>query len=311
MPDHKVEVLIEDVALTVSNLDKVFYPESGFTKGQVIDYYIRIAPALLPHLAGRPITLKRYPDGALATFFYQKECPAHRPDWVPTAPVWSESNQKNTNYCLLSDLPSLIWAANLAALELHTSLSLANNMPSPTMVVFDLDPGPPATIMECTQVALLLREIFNRHNLAVYPKTSGSKGLQLYIPLNTPAIYDETKSFARRLAQLLEQRHPRLVVSNMKKALRKGKVLVDWSQNDEHKTTVCVYSLRARPEPTVSAPLMWEEVETALKQKNASLLSITAPVLLERFQKHGDLFEPLLTQKQVLPSWQELQQEKS
>lgn len=306
MPDKKVKMRIEDVELTISNLDKVFYPSSGFTKGQVIDFYIRIAPALLAHLAGRPITLKRYPDGALANFFYQKECPPHRPDWVPTVPVWSEGNQKNTNYCLLEDLPSLVWAANLAALELHTSLSLAQDMPTPTMVVFDLDPGPPAAIIECSQVALLLREIFNAHSLTAYPKTSGSKGLQVYIPLNTATSYEETKYFARRLAQLLEQQHPHLVVSNMKKALRKGKVFVDWSQNDEHKTTVCVYSLRARPEPTVSAPVTWEEVEQAWKTKDASLLTITAPMVLERYEKHGDMFAPLLTQKQKLPDLKSL-----
>lgn len=306
MPDKKVKVQIEDVELTLSNLDKVFYPSIDFTKGQVIDYYIRIAPALLAHLAGRPITLKRYPDGALADFFYQKECPPHRPDWVPTVPVWSEGNQKNTNYCLLEDLPSLVWAANLAALELHTSLSVAQDMPTPTMVVFDLDPGPPAAILECTQVALLLREIFDTHSLAAYPKTSGSKGLQVYIPLNTPTSYEETKSFARQLAQILETQHPQLVVSNMKKALRKGKVFVDWSQNDEHKTTVCVYSLRARPEPTVSAPVTWEEVKQAWETKDPSILTITAPMVLERYEKHGDMFAPLLTQKQKLPDLKSL-----
>lgn len=306
MPDTKVKIQIEDVELTVSNLDKIFYPSSGFTKGQVIDYYIRIAPALLAHLAGRPITLKRYPGGALADFFYQKECPPHRPDWVPTVPVWSEGNQKNTNYCLLEDLPSLVWAANLAALELHTSLSLAQDMPTPTMVVFDLDPGPPAGIIECTRVALLLREIFTSHSLTAYPKTSGSKGLQVYIPLNTPTDYEETKSFARQLAQLLEKQHPQLIVSNMKKALRKGKVFVDWSQNDEHKTTVCVYSLRARPEPTISAPVTWEEVEQAWETKDSSRLTITAAMVLERYEKHGDMFAPLLTQKQKLPDLKSL-----
>ncbi|MCX7780635.1 MAG: non-homologous end-joining DNA ligase [Negativicutes bacterium] len=301
MPDKKATLQIEDVALTVSNLDKVFYPSSGFTKGQVIDYYIRIAPALLPHLSGRPITLKRYPDGALADYFYQKECPSHRPEWVPTVPIWSASNNKNTNYCLIEDIPSLVWAANLAALELHTSLSLAANMPSPTMVVFDLDPGHPATIIECTEVALLLRTIFENHQLASYPKTSGSKGLQVYVPLNTPTDYYKTKSFAYQLAQILEAQHPQLVVSNMKKVLRKGKVFVDWSQNDEHKTTVCVYSLRARPEPTVSAPVSWQEVERAWQTKDPSILTLTASMVLERFEKYGDIFEPLLTQKQKLP----------
>lgn len=298
----KTEVAIDGHTLTLSNLDKVFYRSSGFSKGQVIDYYARIAPALLPHLAGRPVTLKRYPGGAAdADFFYQKECPSHRPDWVNTAPVWSEGNDRNVNYCLLDDLPSLVWAANLASIELHTSLSLARDVATPTLLVFDLDPGPPAAMLECTQVALELRTVFDRHNLATFPKTSGSKGLQLYVPLNTPVSYDETKSFARALAQLLEKQHPGRVISKMAKKLRAGKVFVDWSQNDEHKTTVCVYSLRAKDQPTVSTPVTWEEVEDAWKKQDAGRLSFDTVQVLRRFEQHGDLFAPVLTLKQKLP----------
>lgn len=297
----KTLVKIGGQELKLSNLDKIFYPATGFTKGEMINYYIRIAPALLPHLADRPVTLKRYPDGASDDFFYQKECPVHRPEWVATAPVWSEGNQRNINFCLLEDLPALTWAANLAALELHTSLSLASDPATPTMLVFDLDPGPPATIIECTQTGLWLKEIFDRHNLQSFPKTSGSKGMQLYVPLNTPTSYDETKTFARALAQLLEKQHPAQVVSNMRKDLRVGKIFVDWSQNDEHKTTVSVYSLRARENPNVSTPVTWEEVAAAWQTRDPALLTFEAPQVLERLEKLGDLFAPVLTLKQRLP----------
>jgi len=297
----KTLVKIAGQELALSNLDKIFYPATGFTKGEMIDYYIRVAPALLPHLAGRPVTLKRYPDGAADDFFYQKECPSHRPDWVATAPVWSEGNNRNVNYCLLADVPALVWAANLAALELHTSLSLAVATATPTMMVFDLDPGPPATVVDCARVGLWLKEIFDYYGLASFPKTSGSKGLQVYVPLNTPTGYDQTKAFAHALARLLEKQHPDAVVSRMTKALRTGKVLVDWSQNDEHKTTVCVYSLRARPEPTASTPVTWDEVAAAWEKRDAGLLRFEAADVLARVEKHGDLFAPVLTMKQKLP----------
>lgn len=297
----KTLVKIAGEELTLSNLGKVFYPETGFTKGEMIDYYLKVAPVLLPHLTGRPVTLKRYPGGAADEFFYQKECPPHRPAFVPTAPVWSEGNQRNVNFCLLEDVPSLVWAANLAALELHTSLSLAADTATPTMLVFDLDPGPPATIIECAQVALWLRTVFDHHGLRSFPKTSGSKGLQVYVPLNSPTGYEQTKPFARALAQLLEKQQPATVVSRMTKKLRTGKVLVDWSQNDEHKTTVCVYSLRARPRPTVSTPVTWEEVAAALEAGDPRLLSFEAGAVLKRLTRFGDLFAPVLTLKQRLP----------
>lgn len=301
MPNKKTLVNIEGIDLQVSNLDKVFYPATSFTKGQVIDYYVRIAPALLPHLAGRPLTMKRYPNGALNKFFYQKECPSSRPKWLPTAPIWSEGNKRSVNFCLVDSLPALVWAANLAALELHTSLSLAENILQPTTLVFDLDPGPPASIIECAQVALWLRSIFESIGLQSFPKTSGSKGLQVYVPLNTPTSYDETKKFAHTLAKLLEAKHPAYVVSNMRKSLRSGKIFVDWSQNDDHKTTVCVYSLRAREHPTVSAPVKWDEVGDAWQTKNSAILSFTSSQVLERFEQYGDLFEPVLLMKQKLP----------
>nr|WP_092074876.1 non-homologous end-joining DNA ligase [Dendrosporobacter quercicolus]NSL49773.1 ATP-dependent DNA ligase [Dendrosporobacter quercicolus DSM 1736]SDN18957.1 bifunctional non-homologous end joining protein LigD [Dendrosporobacter quercicolus] len=300
MPNKSI-IEVGGKQLKLSNLDKIFYPSTAFTKGQVIDYYIRIAPVLLPHLKGRPLTLKRYPNGALQKFFYQKECPSSKPDWLQTAPIWSESNQKNTNFCLVEDLPSLIWSANLAALELHTSLSLAQTILQPTMVVFDLDPGPPAAILQCARVSLWLRQLLSAHSLQAFPKTSGSKGLQVYLPLNTPADYDQTKTFARKIALLLEQSYPEYVVSNMRKSLRTGKVFVDWSQNDDHKTTVCVYSLRARELPTVSTPVSWQEVEAALAKRDPDLLVFNAQQVLERVAADGDLFAPVLTVRQKLP----------
>jgi bifunctional non-homologous end joining protein LigD len=292
---------IEGKHLKLSNLDKVLYPAAGFTKGQVIDYYVRVAPVLIPHIAGHPLTLKRYPEGVDHPFFFEKNAPKHRPDWVKTAPIWSEGNNREVNYILPNDLPTLVWVANLASIELHPSLSLAKDIDCPTMMVFDLDPGPPANIVQCSQVAVWLRTIFDYFGLQSFPKTSGSKGLQIYVPLHTPTSYDVTKPFAHAIARLLEDEHRDLVVSDMKKTLRVGKVLVDWSQNDEHKTTVSVYSLRARERPTVSTPVKWEEVELALKKKDASLLVFEAKKVLERVEKMGDLFEPVRQLKQKLP----------
>jgi bifunctional non-homologous end joining protein LigD len=287
--------------LEVSNLGKVLYPAVGFTKGQVIDYYIHIAPVLLPHLKDRPLTLKRYPNGVNGMFFYEKRCPSHRPSWVRTAHIWSEGNNDYVDYCLANDLPTLVWAANLADLELHTSLAKGRDKERPTALVFDLDPGPPATIVECASVAFWLKEIFDAFKLEVFAKTSGSKGLQLYVPLNTPVTYDKTKPFAQALAQRLEREHPREVVSKMQKSLRGGKVFIDWSQNDSHKTTVCVYSLRAKERPTVSTPVSWEELEAARKKRKPEALVFDSEAVIKRVEKLGDLFAPLLTLKQKLP----------
>jgi bifunctional non-homologous end joining protein LigD len=287
--------------LEVSNLDKVLYPAVGFTKGQIIDYYVRVSPVLLPHLKDHPLTLKRYPNGVNAEFFYEKRCPAHRPAWVRTAAVWSEGNNEYMDYCLANDLPTLVWAANLADIELHTSLSKCGKPEQPAALVFDLDPGPPATIIECCTVAIWLKEIFDAFNLRVFAKTSGSKGLQLYVPLNTPVTYDKTKPFAQALAQRLEREHLREVVSKMQKSLRAGKVFIDWSQNDAHKTTVCVYSLRAKERPTVSTPITWEEVDAARRKKKVALLEFGSDAALRRVEKLGDLFAPVLALKQKLP----------
>ncbi len=300
------EVDVQGRRLKLSNLEKVLYPETGFTKGQLIDYYVRIGPALLPHLHDRPLTMKRYPEGVSGEFFYEKNCPTHRPDWVKTARVWSEGNNRWMQYCLVQDLPTLVWAANLADIELHTSLSLAEDVLRPSFIVFDLDPGAPATIVQCCQVARWVRAIFQHFGLESFAKTSGSKGLQVYVPLNTPVTYDQTKPFAHELAQLLERAHPEEVVSDMKKALRMGKVLVDWSQNDDHKTTVCVYSLRAKHTPTVSTPVSWEEVERAASKADAKLLVFESEQTLKRVQEMGDLFEPVLKLKQELPAIESL-----
>src|SRR5213075_1031740 len=297
----KAELVVDDRKLQVSNLDKVLYPKAGFTKSHVIDYYIRIAPVLLPHLKDRPLTMKRYPDGVEGEFFYEKNCPSHRPKWVQTARVWSEGNQQIMNYCLVNDLPTLVWAANLADLELHTSLSRKNNIERPTTMVFDLDPGAPADIVQCCQIGIWLRELLGGMKLKAFAKTSGSKGLQIYVPLNTAVTYDQTKGLSRSLAQRLERDHPDRVTSNMSKAVRKGKVFVDWSQNDEHKTTICVYSLRAKEEPTVSTTVTWKEVENCLKKKKAELLKFRSDQVLVRVDKLGDLFEPVEKLKQKPP----------
>ncbi len=301
MPEKATVVEIEGRRLQLSNLEKVLYPAAGFTKGQVIEYYVRIAPLLLPHLHDRPLTMKRYPNGVTGMHFYEKNCPEHRPDWVQTAPVWSSGNNKWMKYCLVQELATLVWAANLADLELHTSLSLGKKILQPTILAFDLDPGAPADIVQCCRVGLWLKQVFDQLGLECCAKTSGSKGLQVYVPLNTTTSYEQTKPFANRIARLFEQHHPELVVSDMKKSLRVGKVFVDWSQNDDHKTTICVYSLRAKDRPTVSTPVSWDEVATALKKEKAEMLVFDSAAVLARAEKLGDLFEPVLTRKQKLP----------
>jgi bifunctional non-homologous end joining protein LigD len=267
----------------------------------VIDYYTRIAPVLLPHLEGRPLTLKRYPNGVEGGHFYEKRCPDHRPDWVRTAGVWSGRNEGEVNYCLCEDLATLVWLGNLADLELHTPLHTVPDVERPRVVAFDLDPGPPATIVECARVALRLRDAFDHFGLIAFPKTSGSKGMQVYVPLNTPTSYEHTKPFAMGVAQVLERRMPDLVVSEMRKDKRPGKVFIDWSQNDEHKTTVCVYSLRARERPTASTPLLWEEVEAVVESGDPGDLAFPSDAVLARFAEHGDLFAAVLELVQPLP----------
>jgi bifunctional non-homologous end joining protein LigD len=296
-----VEVRVGERTLKLTNLDKVYWPEAGFTKGQMIDYYTRVAPVLLPHLRNRPLTLKRYPEGVDGEMFYEKNCPKHRPPWIETAKVWSGGNNRDMYYCMVQDLASLVWVAQLGTIELHTSLSVYRKLEQPQMLVFDLDPGPPATIVECCRVAGWLREWFDERGLKAFAKTSGSKGLQLYVPLNTPVTYEETKTISRGLAQKLERERPQHVVHMQRKTLREGKVLIDWSQNDDAKTTVSVYSLRARARPTVSTPVAWDEVEACLEAGDPSLLVFDSGEVLKRIDSHGDLFEPVPKLKQRLP----------
>ena len=300
MAKGEVEVEVESRKLKLTNLDKVLYPVPGFTKAQVIDYYTRIAPVLLPHLKDRPLTLKRYPNGVDEEYFYEKNCPKHRPDWVATAQVWSWGNDRWMHYCVVNDLPTLVWVANLASLELHTSLSLGQKIEQPRMMVYDLDPGPPADIVDCCQVGIWLRDYFADFGLTSFAKTSGSKGLQLYVPLNAAVDYPRTKGVSKGVAQLFEREHPDHVVSMQTKTLRAGKVLIDWSQNDQYKTTINVYALRAREHPTVSTPVTWDEVEACLAARDPMKLRFVSDEVLARVAKLGDLFEPVLKLKQKL-----------
>jgi bifunctional non-homologous end joining protein LigD len=294
----KTTVEVDGRRLSLTNLDKIFYAKAGFSKADLIHYYVQIAPYLLPHLHDRAITMKRYPDGVDGEYFYEKEAPSHRPDWVQTTKV-AKGSGASINYCMINDLPSLVWIANLADLELHTFLHQAPDDNRPNMMAFDLDPGPPADIVLCCEVGLYLKAIFDELGLQCFAKTSGSKGLQVYVPLNTPTTYEKTKTFSRTLAERLEEEHTDEVVSNMKKSAREGKVFIDWSQNDDHKTTVSVYSLRAKEQPTVSTPVFWEEVAQSAKTKRT--LSFTSDEVLARAEKHGDIFAPVLSLKQKLP----------
>jgi bifunctional non-homologous end joining protein LigD len=289
----KVTVDVEGRHLTLSNLHKVLYPDAGFAKAEVIDYYTRIAPVLLPHLADRPLTVKRYPNGVDGMFFYEKNATRGTPDWVRTRtlPVpGSTKNRETIDYVVVEALPDLVWLANLAALELHVPqwrIPRRARNPRTDLIVFDLDPGPPATIVECSEVAVLLRDLLLADGFAPFAKTSGSKGMQLTAPIECDDP-DLPSSYARLLAQRLEKDRPDLIVSRMAKDLRPGKVLVDWSQNNPAKTTVAPYSLRARPQPTVSTPLTWDEVEIG------GLLTFTAAEVLDRVTELGDLFAGVL-----------------
>ena len=293
MASARVEVDVEGRLLSLSNLTKVLYPAVGFTKGEVIDYYTRVSPVLLAHLRDRPLTLKRYPNGVDEQYFYEKNCPSHAPEWVRRETV------NGIPYCICDDLPTLVWLANLADLELHPSLSLWEPSDRPTVMAFDLDPGDGAGLAECCEVAVILRDALAQLGLDSYPKTSGSKGIQVYVPLNSEGVdYREgTKRLSQALARHLEAQHPKLIVSSQKKELRRGRVLIDWSQNDEHKTTVCVYSLRAKERPTVSTPLMWEELEEGDPER----LVFEAGDVLERVAEHGDLYAAVAEQEQRLP----------
>ena len=301
MPAKKtIELEVEGHKVPISNFDKVLYPETGFTKGDVIRYYIDIGPVLLPHLKNRALTMKRYPDGVGKFFFYEKNCPDYRPKWVRTAPVFSHGRGETMHYCLANNLASLVWMGGLADLELHTSLARTPAVHKPTMMVFDLDPGEGANVLHCAQVAFWLKARLDAMKLAAFPKTSGSKGIQFYVPLNTAVTFDQTKAAARQLGDAIVAGHPEAAVTKMLKVLRKNKVLIDWSQNDEHKTTVCVYSLRATPKPQVSTPLTWAELEKLWKRGDPDAFRFSPADVRARVKKHGDLFEPVLTLKQKL-----------
>ncbi len=292
-------VEIEGHRLKISNLDKVLYPEAGFTKAEVIDHYVRLAPVLLPHIADRGVTLRRFPNGVEEQSFFEKRCPSHRPAWVGTFEGPGDRNG-TIGYCALDSTAALAWAANLAALEIHAPMARGADIESPTMCVFDLDPGPGTGIPECAEVALQIQDVLDRvAGLRCFAKTSGSKGLQVYVPLNTPHTHDHCSSFALAVAQVLERHHGARVTSTMAKAARPGKVLIDWSQNSRHKTTIAVYSLRARPRPTVSTPVTWDEVEDAAAGTD---LSFESADVLDRVARLGDLFAPTLSVRQHLPS---------
>ena len=294
-------VRVGDRTLKLSNLDKVLYPAAGFTKAEVIHYYANVAPAMLPHLAGRALTFRRFPDGVDGGSFFEKRCPGHRPPWVGVA-LGPGDRKGGIEYCVLDEPAALVWAANMAALELHAPMALAEDLDAPRVVVFDLDPGAPADIHTCCELALSIRDVLAALGLDVWAKTSGSKGLQLYVPVNGPLTHEDAAAFALAVGQLLEKQQPKRVVTTMSKAVRPGKVFVDWSQNNRHKTTVAVYSLRARPRPTVSTPVTWEEV--AASADHSHDLVFEAPEVLDRVQHQGDLFAPVLTTVQQLPALQ-------
>jgi bifunctional non-homologous end joining protein LigD len=293
----KQSVQVGERRLVISNLQKILYPQTGFTKGETLDYYARVAPVLLPHLAGRPLTRKRYPNGVESQFFFEKNAPRGTPEWVRTVTLPSPGSTKNratVDYVVVDELAALIWVANLASLELHIpqwKVGPRGAALDADLLVLDLDPGPPASIVECCEVALLLRELLRDDGLESYPKTSGSKGLHLYAPVR-PTSPDDTRAYARSLAARLEQKRPDLVVSDMTKSLRSGKVLVDWSQNAAAKTTVAPYSLRARPAPTVSTPITWDELAACTAPAQLKFL---APQVLDRVDQDGDLLADLVS----------------
>jgi len=298
------QVEVEGKELRLTNLDKVIYPETGFTKGEMVDYYAKVAPAIVPHLSGRAVTLRRFPEGVddLDAAFFEKRCPKHRPKWVKTAKVQAGPRAGVIEFCVCDSLPTLIWMAQLAALELHPSLSKSRAPKRPTSLVFDLDPGPPADVVDCSRVALRLREVLDQLELECFVKTSGSKGMQLYVPLNTKSTYEETRPFGQALAQLIAKQDPENILAKMgKKTDRSGKVFIDWYQNNERKTTISVYSLRARERPTCSTPVTWQEVEAVDKSGDGSTLVFEAADVLERIEEHGDLFAPVLELNQELP----------
>ncbi len=295
---ERVRVNVGNHRLSVSNLDKVLYPLVGFTKAQVIDYYVRVAPSLLPHISDRGITLRRWPDGVAAESFFEKRCPSHRPGWVGTC-AGPGDRRGGIDYCRLDSVAALAWTANLAALEIHSPMARCGETDSPSMVVFDLDPGAPATMIECCGVALEIQSVLQSVGLASFAKTSGNKGLQLYVPLNSPHTHADASDFALAVARMLEQNFPESVLSDMNRRRRVGKVFIDWSQNSRHKTTIAPYSLRGGDRPTVSTPLSWDEVADGA---GGEPLIFEAADVLERIGEFGDLFKGTVTVQQQLPT---------
>jgi bifunctional non-homologous end joining protein LigD len=300
MADTGQVVTIEGREMKLSNADKPLWPahapgRHGFTKGQMVDYYTKIAPVMVPHLAGRAITLRRWPNGIGAASFFEKNCPSHRPDWMPTVTMGDVA------YCLMEEPAALVWTANLASIELHPTLARAPDLEAPDFVVFDLDPGPPADILTCAQVALLLRAILDRLSLPSWIKTSGSKGLQVYVPVAASTGYERTRTFAHLMARIVEQSHPDLVVTRQERAARPGKVLIDWSQNAASKTTICVYSLRPWDTPSVSTPVTWDEIDAALSTGDPASLRFGPDAVLDRVSSQGDLMAPVLDAGPALP----------
>jgi bifunctional non-homologous end joining protein LigD len=300
-PQTKVDVEVEGRRLTLSNLDKVLYPAAHFTKSEVIDYYARIAPVMVPHLAGRPITFKRYPDGVDGKYFFEKNAPSHTPEWVPTMTLSGGERDGSSviNYPRIEEAAALVWAGNLAAIEIHPGLARVDHIRQPDHVVFDLDPGEGTDIIECCQVAIWLRDALADLGLVTFAKTSGNKGLQVYLPLHTPCDFEDAREFSFAIAGLLEKWHPELIVTTQERDKRKDKVLIDWLQNASFKTTIGVYSLRARERPTVSAPVTWDEVTAA---DFADDLRFEAADVLARVAEHGDLWADMLTVEQRLPT---------
>jgi bifunctional non-homologous end joining protein LigD len=287
--------------LSLSNLEKVLYPSTGFTKAHVLEYYRLVSPYILPHLRGRALTLKRYPDGVAEEYFFEKRCPSHRPSWVATTEI-TRGNGEPMTVCLVNDLDTLMWVENLASLELHVPLARADTPENPDAVVFDLDPGNGAGILDCLRVALILRDLLAGLKLACFPKTSGMKGLHVLAPLNQKkTTFDDTKKFSKSVAQVLERNYPDLVTSKMAKEQRVKKVFINWSQNDSSKTMVCVYSLRAGERPTVSFPMTWKELEHLESNGNPDKIQVEQSEAVNRLKKSGDLFGEMLIMKQRLP----------
>jgi bifunctional non-homologous end joining protein LigD len=287
----------------VTTLDRVMFATSRTTKAELLEYYIRIGPTMLAHLADRQLHMHRYPEGVDGPRFWQKACPEHRPDWVSTAAVWSRDKNAYIEYCVVNELASLLWAVNLGSIELHTSLHRCEDLQRPTAIAFDLDPGPGASILHCCEVGLRLREGFEALSLQAYPKTSGSKGLQVFLPLNTDVTYDATKPAARRIAEIFEDQTPDAVVARMARAARQGRVLIDWSQNTQHKSMVCAYSVRAKQRPTVSTPMTWQEIESAVDSGRSDALVFEMGDVVERVRELGDLFAPVLSRRQTLDGY--------